>query len=143
MRAPEGTVGDIDVHGQGLVEFVIENWTKRSEDTLERFNTSAEVETLFATLEEGLLDLCVLSRWELAHNMVEEVDRVNALGGPGGLTVQEGLKTAEVDLAGPAEMNGVLVPTSAGPGLPTLFGIEIDGDAAVVTRKALARPTTC
>ena len=52
LRAPEGTIGNIDVDREGLVEFVIENRTEGRKDTLEGLDTAAKVEALFTALEE-------------------------------------------------------------------------------------------
>jgi hypothetical protein len=131
LGAPEGTVGDVDVDRERLVELVVEDRTKRGEDTLESLDTAAKVETLLAALEEGLLDLSVLLRRPLAHDMVEEIDSVDAVSGPGSLTVQEGLEMNKIDLAGPAEMDDVLVTTSSGLGGTTLLLIEVDSNAEI------------
>jgi hypothetical protein len=72
--------------------------------------------------------------------MVEEVDRVNALVAPRSLTLEEGVKAVEVDLASPAEVNGVLVAALTRLGGTTLFGIKVDGDAVVVAVKTLTGP---
>jgi hypothetical protein len=90
LRSPEGSVGNVDIDGQGLVELVVEHGTQRSEDSLESLNASTKVKALLATLEERLLDLCVLARRTLAHDVVKEVDCVNALGGPDSLAVEKG-----------------------------------------------------
>lgn len=79
MRAPEGTVGNVDVDREVLAELVVKDRTKRSEDTLESLHTTAKVETLLAALEERLFDLCVLTRRPLSHEVVNEINRVNAL----------------------------------------------------------------
>jgi hypothetical protein len=140
LGAPEGTVGDVDVDRERLLKLVVEDWAKGSKDTLEGLNPSTKVEALLAALEERLLDLGVLLRRPLAHDMVEEVDRVNALVAPRSLTLEEGVKAVEVDLASPAEVNSVLVAALTRLGGTTLFGIEVDGDAVVVTVKTLAGP---
>jgi hypothetical protein len=72
--------------------------------------------------------------------MVKEVDRVNALVIPGNLALEEGVQAVEVDLTGPAKMNGVLVAALTGLGGTALFVIEVDGDAIVVTLQTLPRP---
>jgi hypothetical protein len=53
--------------------------------------------------------------------MIEEVDRVNAVSGPGSLTVEEGVQMVEVDFAGQVEVDGVLVTTGAGLGGASLM----------------------
>jgi hypothetical protein len=140
LGAPEGTVGDVDVDRERLLELVVEDWAKGSEDTLEGLNTSTKVEALLAALEERLLDLGVLLRGPLAHDVVEEVDRVDALVAPGSLTLKEGVKAVEIDLTGPAQVNRVLVAALASLGGTTLFLIEVDGDTVVVALETLARP---
>jgi hypothetical protein len=72
--------------------------------------------------------------------MVKEVDRVNALVAPRSLTLEEGVKAVEVDLASPAEVDGVLVAALTRLGGTTLFGIEVDGDTVVVAIETLAGP---
>jgi hypothetical protein len=140
LRAPEGTVSDVDVDRERLLELVVEDWTKGGEDTLEGLYTTAKVEALLAALEEGLLDLGVLLGRPLAHDMVEEVDSVDAFGGPRGLTLEEVVQVGEVDLASPADVEGVLVATSAFLGGTTLLGVEVDGDTGVIAVKLLAGP---
>lgn len=142
LGAPEGTVSDIDIDGQRLVELVVENRTKRGKDAFESLDTASEVEALLATLEEGLLDLGILPGRRLAHNMIKKVDGVNALGGPRGLAIEECLQAAEVDLARPPEVDGMFIAPRASTRLFALLGIEIDGEAIVITGEALARPNT-
>jgi len=113
LRTPEGTVGNIDVDGQRLLELVIKNRAKGGKDTLESLDTAAKIETLLAALEEGLLDLSVLLRGPLPQDVVEEVDRVNAVVVPADLTVEESSHTGEVDLTSTADEDGVLVSTHA------------------------------
>lgn len=72
--------------------------------------------------------------------MVEEVDGVDAFVAPGGLTGEEGFQAREVDLAGPSEMDCMLVATLSSPRGTVLFSIEIDADAKVITLKTLAGP---
>jgi hypothetical protein len=100
LGAPEGAVGDVDVDRERLVEFVVKDGAEGGEDTLESLDTVAEIKALFATLEEGLLDLGVLLARPLTHDVVKEIYSVNALVAPRGLTLEEGMKVGEVDLAG-------------------------------------------
>jgi len=79
LSAPEGAIGDVDVDGQRLLEIVIKDRAERSEDALEGLYTTAKVEALLTTLEERLLDLRVLLGGPLAHDVIEEVDGVDAL----------------------------------------------------------------
>jgi hypothetical protein len=72
--------------------------------------------------------------------VVKEVNGVNALVGPRGLTIEEGVQVDEVDLAGPANVDGMLVATHIRLGEAALLFVEIDGDAGVVARQALAGP---
>jgi hypothetical protein len=50
------------------------------------------------------------------------------------------MKTVEIDLAGPAQVDRVLVAALASLGGTTLFLIEVDGDTVVVALETLARP---
>jgi hypothetical protein len=50
------------------------------------------------------------------------------------------MKTVEIDLAGPAQVDRVFVAALASLGGTTLFLIEIDGDTVVVALETLARP---
>jgi hypothetical protein len=52
LRAPEGTVGNIDVDRERLLELVVKHRTQGSEDTLESLDTSTKVKALLASLEE-------------------------------------------------------------------------------------------
>ena len=70
----------------------------------------------------------------------EKVDSVDAFGGPRGLTVEERVQTNEVNLACPADMNGMLVATRTWLGGTAFLFVEIDSDTSIVTRQALARP---
>jgi hypothetical protein len=72
--------------------------------------------------------------------MVKKVDRVNALVAPRSLTLEKGVKAVEVDLASPAEVDGVLVAALTRLGRTTLFGIKVDGDTVVVAVETLAGP---
>jgi hypothetical protein len=65
--------------------------------------------------------------------VVEEVDSINAFGAPGSLALKEGMQAVEVDLASPAKVYGMLVTTLTSLGRATLFFIEVNGDAVVVT----------
>lgn len=121
LSTPEGAVGDVDVDSKRLLQLVIQAGPKRGEDTLESLRATAEIETLLAALEEGLLDLRVLLAWGFAHEMVEEVDRIDAVMRVRGTAVQEGLETGEVDLAGKFYENPVLV--LAGVVGAALFGV--------------------
>ena len=56
------------------------------------------------------------------------------------MAIQEGLKTAEVDLTSPSQMNRVLVTAGTGLSLLALFGIKVDGNPIVISMEALARP---
>jgi hypothetical protein len=140
LGTPEGAVGDIDIDRERLVELVIENGAQRGEDTLESLDTATKIEALLAALEEGLLDLGVLLRWPLSHDMVEKVDRVDAVSRPRSLTGEESLEVDEVDLAGPAKVNSVFVATLSGLGRTALLLIEVAVDASVVTVHTLTRP---
>jgi hypothetical protein len=140
LSTPEGTVGDVDVDRQGFVELIIQDGTERGKYTLESLNTAAKVEANLSALEEGLLDLGVLLRRPLAHDVIEEVDSVDAFGGPRGLTVEERVQTNEVNLACPADMNGMLVATRTWLGRTAFLFVEIDSDTSIVTRQALAGP---
>jgi hypothetical protein len=143
LSTPEGAIGNVDVDGERLVELVVEHGTQGSEDALESLNTSTEVETLLAALEERLLDLSVLLRRPLTHEVVEEVNGVDALGGPRGLAVEEGVETVEVHLTSEIDVDDMLVGAAAFLGRPALFGIKINVDASVITLHALARPEVC
>jgi hypothetical protein len=70
LSTPKGTIGDVDVDGQGLVELIVQDGAKGREDTLESLNTTAKVVANFSALKEGLLDLGVLLRRPLAHDVV-------------------------------------------------------------------------
>jgi hypothetical protein len=141
LGTPKGSVGNVDVERQGPLEIAVVDWTKRREDTLESLNASTEVETLFATLEEGLLDLGVLSGRLFTEDVIQEVDRVDAFGGPGSLTLQEGGESAEVDLAGMTDEDGMhVLAFVAGLRLPTVLFVEIDNDASLVAIELLRRP---
>jgi hypothetical protein len=140
LGAPEGTVGDIDVDREGLLELVVKDGAEGGEDTLEGLNTTAKVEALFAALEERLLNLGILLRRPLAHDVVEKVDRVDALVAPRSLTLKEGVKGIEINLACPAQVDCMLVATLAWLGGTALFGIEVDGDTIIVALQTLARP---
>jgi hypothetical protein len=140
LGAPEGTVGDIDVDGEGLLEIVIEDRAKGSKDTFEGLDTSTEIEALLSTLEERLLDLGVLLRRPLTHDVVEEADCLNRLWAPCSLTSKEGVKGVKVDLASVTQVDGVLVAALTGlSGAPFLV-VEIDSDTSVVPIETLARP---
>ena len=80
LRAPEGAVGNVDIDGQRLDKLVVKDGAKRGKDALEGLDTSTKVEALLAALEKRLLDLSVLLGRILAHQVVEEIDRVDALG---------------------------------------------------------------
>jgi len=140
LGAPEGTVGDIDVDGQRLIEVLVKDWAERGKDTLEGLNTATKIEALLAALEERLLDLCVLLRRPFAHDMIEEVDGVDALCRPGHLTLQEGIEVVEVDLAGVAEMEGVLVAALARLGGAALLAVKVASDAELVPIQAYTTP---
>jgi hypothetical protein len=56
------------------------------------------------------------------------------------LTIEEGIQADEVNLTGPADVNGMLVTTHVWLGGTAFFFVEIDGDAGIVTREALAGP---
>jgi hypothetical protein len=85
-------------------------------------------------------DLSVLLRRPLAHDVVHEVDSVDAVGGPGSLSVEEGLQVNKVDLTGPAEVDGMLVAAGTGLSGTSLLVVEIDGDAGVNAIQLLAGP---
>lgn len=147
LRAPEGAIGDINVNSQSLGELLIETGAKRREDTLERLNTTAEVKAILTTLEEGFLDLRVLQAGAFAHEVVKEVDGVNALSRVGGLPIQEKLERGEVELAGELHKNLVFVLVAV---LPTarlqallctllrLLFVQINFKTQFVSRKSLA-----
>jgi hypothetical protein len=140
LGAPEGTVSDIDINRERLLELVVKDGAEGREDTLESLNTTTKVEALFTPLEEGFLDLSILLRRPLAHDVIEEVDRVNALVAPGSLTLEKGVKAVKVDLAGPSQVDRMLVSTLARLRRTTLLGIEIDSDTVIVALETLARP---
>jgi hypothetical protein len=140
LSTPESTVGDVDVDRQRLVEPVIQDGAKGGEDTFESLNTTTKVKANLSALEEGLLNLSVLLRRPLAHDVIKEVDGVDALVGPRGLTIEKGVQADEVNLAGPANMNGMLVATRTWLGGTALLFVEVDSDAGIVTRQALAGP---
>lgn len=72
--------------------------------------------------------------------MVEEVDGVDTLAGPGSLSVEESVETDEVNLTSPANVDGVFVTTGTWLGGAALLFVEVDSDAGVVTVKTLAGP---
>lgn len=141
LCAPECTVGDIDVDGQTLVKLVVQDGAEGGKDAFEGLHAASKIKTLFTTLKERLLDLSVLLGRPLAHDVIEEIDRVDAVSGPGCLTAKESLEVDEVDLACPAKMNRMLVAASTRPGGSTLFSIEVDRDAGIITTKALSGPS--
>jgi hypothetical protein len=72
--------------------------------------------------------------------MVEEVDGVDAVRGPGSLTIKEGVHVDEVDLASPLNMDSVLVAASTRFGGTTFLLVKVDGDASLIAIHALAGP---
>lgn len=132
LGAPEGAVGDVDVDRERLAEVLIEDRAKRGEDALEGLNAATKIEALLAALEERLLDLGVLLRRPLTHDVVQEVDDVDALRGPGDVTLQEGVEVVEVDLTSMTEVDRVLVAALAGLGRTTLFLVKVTGDAELI-----------
>jgi hypothetical protein len=59
LVVPEGAVRNVDVDGERLATLVVKDRAERSKNSFESLNTFAEVVSLLAALEEGLLDLSV------------------------------------------------------------------------------------
>lgn len=142
LGAPEGAIGDIDVDRESLLELLVENRAERGKDTLESLDATAEIEPLLAALKERLLDLGVLLARTLSHDMVKEVDGVDAIRRPGSLAIKEGTEMVEVNLASPLEEYGVFVALARAAAIlrPTLFLVQVDGDAGLITVETLSRP---
>jgi hypothetical protein len=47
------------------------------------------------------------------HDVIEEVDGVDALSGPCGLSIKERIQMVEVNLASPSQMDGMFVAALA------------------------------
>ena len=112
-------------------------------------NTSTEIGTGLAALEEGLLDLGILLRRQFAHDMIEKIDRVNAISRPRSGARKPGSEVVEVNLASASDtqgMNVLLISLGrarllAGfDGVLGLFSIEINLDAGLRTLKLLGAP---
>jgi hypothetical protein len=62
----------------------------------------------------------------LTHDVVQEVDGIDTLSGPCGLSVEERIQVVEVDLASPPEMDRMLIASLARLGGLSLFVVKID-----------------
>jgi hypothetical protein len=76
----------------------------------------------------------------LTHDVVQEVDGIDALSGPCGLSVEERIQMVEVNLASPPQMDRMLVASLAWLGGLSLFIVKVDRDSCLITIETSTGP---